>query len=56
MTRVDLFIFLFFSCDYNKYTISVIKKIASLQLKELKVEVKSENEAMDVDENNVISI
>ncbi|VVC44497.1 Hypothetical protein CINCED_3A007791 [Cinara cedri] len=43
-------------CDYNKYTLKVIKRIASLQINKCKEEVKSEYELMEVDENNVISI
>jgi len=41
-----------YSCDYNKYTLSVIKRIASLQKTEMKEEVKTEDELMEVDEND----
>ncbi|CAI6347363.1 unnamed protein product [Macrosiphum euphorbiae] len=43
-------------CDYNKYTLAVIKRLAHLQINEVKEEVKTENEQMEVDENKVISI
>lgn len=46
----------FYSCDYNKYTLAVIKRLAHLQINEVKEEVKTENEEMEVDENKVISI
>lgn len=46
----------FYSCDYNKYTLAVIKRLACLQTNEVKEEIKTENEPMEVDENNVISI
>lgn len=47
---------LFYSCDYNKYTLAVIKKVTSLKPFEVKEEIKMEYEPMEVDENNVISI
>lgn len=47
-------ILFFYSCDYNKYTISVVKRITNLQKKELKEEIKVESEPMEVDENDVI--
>jgi len=46
----------FYSCDYNKYTLAVVKRLAHLQINEVKEEVKTENEEMEVDENKVISI
>jgi len=47
---------LFYSCDYNKYTISVVKKLASLHEIKLKEEIKTECEPMEVDENDVITV
>lgn len=51
-----LLLLLFYRCDYNKYTLKVVRRIASLQINKCKEEVKTENELMEVDENNVISI
>lgn len=45
---------LFYSCDYNKYTLMVVKRIANLQNNESKEEIKTE--PMDIDENNIISV
>lgn len=51
----------FYSCDYNKYTLSVVKRLSNLQIKEFKEEIKTEYDdendmAMEVDENNIISV
>lgn len=54
--NIYFIILYFYSCDYNKYTLLVVKRIASLQINELKEEVKTENESMEVDEINIINV
>lgn len=50
-------LYLFYSCDYNKYTLSVVKRIATLQISNVKEEIKTENDPMEVDdENDVIAV
>lgn len=43
---------LFYSCDYNKYTLAVLKRMASFHKSVLKEEIKTENELMEVDKND----